>query len=65
MADTDTDSEETDETATEDVDTTETDTLIDERVTAPMQSFGSREVTIGFVVLAVGLLVAFLLPLAF
>lgn len=35
------------------------------RVTAPMQSFGSREVTIGFVVLAIGLLLAFVLPLAF
>ena len=36
----------------------------DHRVTAPMQSFGSRDVTIGFVVLAVGLLLAFVLPLA-
>ncbi len=36
----------------------------DHRVTAPMQSFGSREVTVGFVVLAVGLLLAFVLPLA-
>jgi hypothetical protein len=35
------------------------------RVTAPMQEFGSREVTIGFVVLAIGLLLAFVLPLAF
>jgi hypothetical protein len=29
-----------------------------------MQSFGSGEVTMGFVVLAVGLLIAFVLPLA-
>ena len=36
----------------------------DHRVTAPMQSFGSGEVTMGFVVLAVGLLIAFVLPLA-
>ncbi|MFW6383888.1 MAG: DUF7550 family protein [Halodesulfurarchaeum sp.] len=36
----------------------------DERVTAPMQSYGSGEVTIGFVVLAIGLLITFLLPLA-
>ncbi len=33
------------------------------RVTAPMQSFGSGEVTVGFVVLAIGLAIAFLLPL--
>mgnify|MGYP000553608361 CR=1 FL=1 len=43
---------------------TDTEGGEDERVTAPMQSFGSREVSIGFVVLAIGLLIAFLLPLA-
>ncbi|MFB6114627.1 MAG: hypothetical protein ABEJ58_11065 [Halodesulfurarchaeum sp.] len=35
------------------------------RVTAPMQDFGSSEVTIGFVVLAIGLLLTFALPFAF
>lgn len=35
----------------------------DGRVTAPMQEFGSQEVTVGFVVLGIGLLIAFLLPL--
>lgn len=34
-----------------------------ERTTSPMQPFSTREVTIGFAVLAVGLLVAFVLPL--
>lgn len=43
----------------------EAEETTDERVTAPMQSFGTREVTIGFVVLAIGLLVAFVFPLAF
>ena len=33
-----------------------------ERVTSPMQSFGMREVGIGFVVLVVGLAVTFGLP---
>ena len=33
-----------------------------DRVTAPMQSFGTREVGVGFVVLAVGLAVTFGLP---
>jgi hypothetical protein len=41
-------------------DTTESE---DERVTAPMQTFGPGEVTIGFVVLAVGLLLTFGLAL--
>jgi hypothetical protein len=50
------DAEETEATAEE---------PFDERVTAPMQAFSSREVTIGFVVLAIGLLVTFLLPLGF
>jgi hypothetical protein len=36
----------------------------DERVTAPMQSFGPGEVTIGVVVLAVGLLLTFGLAFA-
>ncbi|MDR5656926.1 MAG: DUF7550 family protein [Halobacteriota archaeon] len=35
------------------------------RVTAPMQAFESSEVTIGFVVLLIGLAIAFVLPLAF
>ena len=34
-----------------------------ERVTSPMQEFGTREVGVGFVVLAVGLAVTFGLPL--
>jgi hypothetical protein len=34
------------------------------RVTSPMQEFGSREVGIGALILAVGLLVAFAIPLA-
>ena len=33
------------------------------RVTSPMQAFGSSEVTTGFVVLAVGLVVTFAVPL--
>lgn len=65
MDETDTDAEETETGAAEEPEAAGTEDLIEERVTAPMQSFGTREVTIGFVVLAVGLLVAFLLPLAF
>lgn len=38
---------------------------IDERVTSPMQAFGSREVTIGLLVLLVGLALTFLLPFLF
>ncbi len=34
----------------------------DERVTAPMQSFGGREVGIGAAVTLLGLLVAYVLP---
>ena len=34
-----------------------------ERVTSPMQEFGTREVGIGFVVMAVGLAITFGLPL--
>jgi len=34
----------------------------DERVTAPMQAFGSREVAVGTTVALVGLLVAYVLP---
>ncbi|MFB6086780.1 MAG: hypothetical protein ABEJ84_08285 [Halodesulfurarchaeum sp.] len=52
------------ETDAEEPDGDEHEDVRDERVTAPMQEFGSREVTIGFVVLAIGLLVAFVLPLA-
>ncbi|MFB6267531.1 MAG: hypothetical protein ABEI31_07715 [Halodesulfurarchaeum sp.] len=37
----------------------------DERVTSPMQAFGTREVGIGVSVLAVGLLVTFVLPFVF
>lgn len=33
------------------------------RVTAPMQEYGMSEVTVGFVVLAIGLAVAYVLPL--
>lgn len=33
------------------------------RVTSPMQDFGSREVTIGLIVLVIGLLITFVLPL--
>ncbi|MFW6004427.1 MAG: DUF7550 family protein [Halodesulfurarchaeum sp.] len=65
MDETDTDAAEAETGEGEEPDTAGTEDLIDERVTAPMQSFGTREVTIGLVVLAVGLLVAFLLPLAF
>ena len=36
-----------------------------ERVTSPMQSFGSRDVVIGLIVFAVGALFAFLLPFVF
>jgi hypothetical protein len=36
-----------------------------ERVTSPMQSFGSRDVAIGLIVFAVGALFAFLLPFVF
>lgn len=35
----------------------------DKRVTAPMQEFGGREVGIGAVILLVGLLVAYGVPL--
>lgn len=38
------------------------DSESDGRTTSPMQSYSMREVGIGFVVLAVGLLVAYLLP---
>ena len=38
---------------------------IDERVTSPMQAFGSREVTIGLLVLLVGIALTFLLPFLF
>lgn len=48
----------------EDTEDDSADTL-EERVTAPMQSFGTREVTLGFLVLAVGLLLTFILPLVF
>ncbi len=41
-----------------------TDTL-EERVTSPMQTFGTREVTLGIVIVAVGLLLTFVLPLLF
>lgn len=34
-----------------------------DRVTSPMQAFGSREVGIGLVILAVGLIVTFVIPL--
>mgnify|MGYP006426961177 CR=1 FL=1 len=34
----------------------------DERVTAPMQAFGSREVAVGAAVALVGLLIAYVLP---
>ncbi len=37
----------------------------DKRVTAPMQSFGSREVGIGAAVTLVGLLVAYVIPFLF
>ncbi|MFD1570791.1 DUF7550 family protein [Halorubrum laminariae] len=37
----------------------------DKRVTAPMQSFGSREVGIGAAVTLVGLLIAYVLPFLF
>jgi hypothetical protein len=35
-----------------------------DRVTSPMQEFSSREVSIGLVILAIGLLVTFAIPLA-
>ena len=35
-----------------------------ERTTAPMSEYATRDVAIGFVILAVGLIVAFGLPLA-
>lgn len=34
-----------------------------ERVTSPMQDYSTSQVAVGFAVLAVGLLVAFVLPL--
>lgn len=34
------------------------------RVTAPQQAYGMREVTIGFVILAIGVIVTLGLPLA-
>ena len=37
----------------------------DERVTAPMQSFGNREVGIGAAVTLVGLLIAYVIPFLF
>lgn len=37
----------------------------DERVTSPMQPFGSTEITIGIVVLLVGLALTFALPFVF
>lgn len=37
----------------------------DERVTAPMQDYGNREIGIGIAVLVVGLIVTFLLPFVF
>ncbi|WP_186313376.1 DUF7550 family protein [Halorubrum salsamenti] len=37
----------------------------DKRVTAPMQTFGSREVGIGAAVTLVGLLVAYVIPFLF
>ncbi|MGZ0745771.1 MULTISPECIES: DUF7550 family protein [unclassified Haloparvum] len=39
------------------------DSESDKRVTAPMQEFGGREVGVGAVILLVGLLVAYALPL--
>lgn len=65
MDETDTDAEETEATEAVETEEPEAGEVIEERVTAPMQDFGGREVTIGFVVLAIGLVVAFLLPLAF
>ncbi len=43
----------------------EPETESDSRVTSPMQAYGSREVTIGLVVLVVGLLITFVLPFVF
>ncbi len=37
----------------------------DERVTAPMQAFGGREVGVGAAVTLVGLLIAYVLPFLF
>jgi hypothetical protein len=37
----------------------------DERVTSPMQEFGSREVGIGAAITLVGLLVAYVIPFLF
>lgn len=39
------------------------DSESDKRVTSPMQEFGGREVGIGAVILLVGLLVAYAVPL--
>lgn len=43
----------------------EPDDEMDERVTSPMQAFGSREITVGLVVFVIGLLVTFILPFVF
>lgn len=40
-----------------------TESESDKRVTSPMQEFGGREVGIGAVILLVGLLVGYLVPL--
>ncbi len=37
----------------------------DERVTSPMQEFGSREVGIGAAITLVGLLIAYVIPFLF
>lgn len=37
----------------------------DERVTSPMQSFGSTEITVGIVVLLIGLAITFTFPFVF
>lgn len=43
----------------------DSEAVIEERTTAPMQPFETRSVAIGFLVLAVGLLLTFVLPLVF
>lgn len=43
----------------------ETEDALEERVTAPMQSFTTSDVTTGFLVLVVGLLITFVLPFVF
>lgn len=40
------------------------DAAVDERTTAPQSPYGRRELVVGLVVLAVGVAVAFALPLA-